>query len=151
MALDHPRAGTTGHRASRAATTGRVAAALVLASGAVLACTPPRPFDVELTVAATVEGAGALLPGSRGRLVFTAWHPNSRRRGPERFEVHQPAVSPQEPAGAPIRLRAVPNSECAVEDRFRSNHLSRQVQFEQRISALGVGAAEQRLHRAQRM
>lgn len=102
-------------KARRAAAA--VAAVLAFVAGAVLACTPPRPFDVELAVSATVDGAGALLPGSRGRLVFTAWHPNSRRRGPERFEVHQPAFTPDDPAGAPIRLRAVPNADCVVEDR----------------------------------
>lgn len=89
----------------------------------VLACSPPRPFDVALTLAATVDGGGALVPGSRGRLVFTAWVLGASRRGPERFEVHQPAVQAGGPPGPPIRLRAAPGAACAVEERPSSGPL----------------------------
>jgi hypothetical protein len=82
-----------------------------------VACTPPRPFDLSLTLTATVDGGGALVPGSRGRLVFTAWVLGASRRGPEKFEVHQPLFTPLNPPGPPIRLTAAPGADCAVEER----------------------------------
>jgi hypothetical protein len=90
-------------------------AALLALPAAALACSPPRPFDLSLTLTATVDGGGAIAPGARGRLVFTAWEARGRR-GPESFSVRQGSVEQQ--AQPPIRLTAAPGADCTVEDRL---------------------------------
>jgi hypothetical protein len=92
------------------------APALLLSTGVALACTPPRPMDIALQLSATVEGGGPILPGSRGRLLFTAANVTISS-GPEGFEVQQEGDGPGAPDGPPIRLVAAPGSDCVVEDR----------------------------------
>lgn len=92
-----------------------LAAVLALGTAAASACTPPRPFDIALELAATVDGGGAVVPGSRGQLLFTA--SNLRQGFPEGFEVRQAPFAAVPGQVPPIRLSTAAGSDCVVEDR----------------------------------
>lgn len=90
-----------------------LAAALALAAAPLAACTPPYPFNIALTMSVSVPGGGATVPGSRGRIVFTAWQvPGSNRPGA--FEIRQEALDPEAPGWPPIRLTPAPGADCTV-------------------------------------
>jgi hypothetical protein len=93
-----------------------LASVLMLAAAPSMACSPPFPFDIALTMAVSVDGGGAMVAGSRGRIVFTAWQ-GPAYNAPGAFEVRQDPLDPTAPGWPPIRLTPAPGADCTVVER----------------------------------
>lgn len=93
-----------------------LAAVMAIPAAPSLACSPPFSFDIALTMSVAVADGAATLPGSRGRIVFTAWR-MPPYDAPGAFEVRQAPLDPTAPGWPPIRLAAAAGSDCTVVER----------------------------------